>query len=392
MNRSRLTFLLLSLLVLLPLVSGALLARGNNEGDDSLFKYLSVFQDVLRLVRQQYVDDVSVERLMEGALDGAADALDPFTTFVPAEQVDRYREVLATGSRHSGLKVAKDRGVVYVISVADGSPAVTAGIERGDIITALGEEPTRSMPLWRVQSVLAGEPGEMVAMSLLRDGVASEVELTLGTYDPNLVDLETVEGVPLLRLLVLGEGTADAVRSALATIEAGEGAPDRLLIDLRETASDSTVAAYRVAGLFSDGSLGSLASKDEVLDTFDGEATPVWTGDLVVLLGRGSIGGAEVLASILQASAGATVVGQSSFGYTGRLTLTPLSNGAHVLLTDAFYTGPGGESLAEGVEPDVEVSERTRAFADKDLALDDLTLKRALEVLAGDEAELRDVA
>jgi carboxyl-terminal processing protease len=330
---------------------------------------------------------------MEGALDGAADALDPFTTFVPADQVEAYRAVLETGNRYSGLTVAKDRGVAYVISVAPASPAAVGGLERGDILTTVDGESTRSMPLWQLQAILSGEPGRTVTMSILRGGAEDDVEVTLGSWAPTLVDLEAVDGVPVLRVQLLGEGTADAVRSALATLASDEtlAAGGRLLIDLRETVSDDVEAAYEVGRLFSTGELGRLASSDGVIEVFAGMGEPIWERDLVVLQGRGSIGGAEVLASILQDSAAATVVGQRSFGYAGRLSLTPLSNGAHVLLTDAFYTGPDGEPISEGLEPDVEVSERTRTFAEKDLELDDLTLKRALEVLA-DDAAVRDVA
>lgn len=390
MNRSRLTFLLLSLVVVLPLVSGALLARSESEGDDSLFKYLSVFQDVLRLVKQAYVEQVSVDELMDGALDGAGDALDPFSTFVPVDRVDDYLEVLETGSRHSGVVLAKDRGVVYVISVSEGSPGAEAGLERGDIVTAIGGESTRSVPLWRIQWILAGEPGDVVDMSLLRDGVPSEVELTLGTYDPLLVDLVEHDGVPVLRIMVLGEATGAAIRSALGTIEP-HSEVSGLLIDLRETVSDDTESAYAAAQIFAGGELGTLTSHEGVIRTFLAEGDPIWRGDLVVLLGRGSIGAAEVMASVLQESAGATLVGQTSFGYAGRLTLMPLSTGAHVLLTDAFYSGPNGEPIVEGLTPDVEVSERTRSFGEKDLALDELTLKRALDLLLG-ETDLRDVA
>lgn len=390
MNRSRLSFLLLSIAVLLPLVAGAVLARSDDEGEDSLFKYLSVFQDVLRLVRQAYVEEVSVERLMEGALDGAADALDDFSTFVPSAQVDGYRAALATGNRHSGLVVAKDRGVLYVISVVEGSPGDAAGLKRGDVVTAIAGESTRPMPLWRAQSILAGAPGDQIEMSILRDGAASDHELTLGTFEPSLVSLSEHDGVAVMRIAVLGEGTGDALRTALETL-ADDPSAEGLLIDLRETVSQDMEAAYEVARNFAAGDLGTLSTSDGVIETFLGERDPIWQDDVVVLLGRGTIGAAEVLTSVLQEAAGATVVGQPSFGYAGRLTLRPLSSGAHVLLTDAFYSGPSGEPILESLAPDVEVSERSRSFAEKDLALGELTLRRAVEVLRG-EAEQRDAA
>ena len=389
MNRSRLSFLLLSIAVLLPLVAGAVLARGDEGDEDSLFKYLSVFQDVLRLVRQAYVEDVSVDQLMEGALEGAGDALDDFTTYVPASEVEAYRRVLATGDRHSGVAVAKDRGVVYVVSVTPGSPAAAVGLERGDVLTAIGGESTRTMPLWRAQSILAGEPGQKIGISLLRDGVAEEAELTLATFEPPLVNVTEHDGVAVVEIAVLGEGTDGALRSALETLTAA-GAPQGLLIDLRETVSANVEAAYQVARYFAAGDLGTLSSRHGVIRTFLADGEPIWRGDLVVLLGRGTIGAAEVLTSVLQQAAGATVVGQPSYGYAGRTTLRPLSNGAHVLMTDAFYSGPGGEPIRQSLMPDVEVGDRSRTYAEKDLALDELTLRRAVEVLR-DEA-LRDAA
>lgn len=389
MDRSRLTFLLLSLAVMLPIVTGALMARGDDESDDSLFKYLSVFQDVLRLVRQAYVEEISIDELMEGALDGTSDALDPFSTYVPAEAVDDYLAALEIGSSHSGMTVAKDNGIVYLISVDNGSPATVAELRPGDILTSIDGEPTRQMALWRVQKVLAGSPGTVLQLELLREGASQEVELTLGTFERSLVEIAEHQEVPLLRLDTIGPGTAAAVETALAELDearAGQAQAGGLIIDLRETVSLDTESAFEVGKLFAEGELGSLTTVDGVVDSFATEGPPAWGGDLVVLLGRGSIGGAEILAKILRESAGAKLVGQYSFGYAGRLSLMPLTSGAQFRLTDAFYAGPDGEPISEGIEPDVEVSVRTRSFAEKDIEIEELTLQRALEVLQnGDE-------
>lgn len=389
MNRSRLTFLALSLLVMLPLVSGALLARGDDEGDDSLYKYLSVFQDVLRLVRQTYVEDVSVEQLMEGALDGTSDALDPFSTFVPADQVEAYRRALDVGPARSGMVVAKDRGILYLLSVASGSPAAEAGLLRGDIVTAIGAESTRPMPLWRAQQILAGEPGTVVDLNLLRDGAVSEASLTLGPFDSELVRVGERQGIPVLEIVSLGAETTTAVRSVLAELEEGTS---RLLIDLRETVDADVESAYAVGELFASGELGRLTSSEGTEASFVTSGEPIFDGDLVVLIGNGTLGGAEVLASILRSSAGATLVGETSFGHAARLRLIPLSSGAHLRLSDAFYSGPSAEPIVEGLEPDVEVSERTRTFALKDVPLEDLTLRRGLEILRQGTVEEADEA
>lgn len=377
MNRTRTTFLLLSLLVMLPIVTGTLLARGEDDGDDSLYKYLSVFQDVLRLVRQSYVEEVAVDQLMEGALDGASDALDPFSTFVPAEEVEGYRSALEVGTSRSGLVLAKDRGILYAQSIAAGSPAAEADLERGDILTKIDGEPTRPMPLWRAQEILAGEPGRTIELDLLRDGAASTAQLTLAEFDPELVRTAERDGVPTLEIISLTPQTVGAVRSVLADL----GPTPWLLVDLRETVDRDTESAYAVGELFAAGDLGQLTSGEGVEATFTAAGTPLWQGDLVALVGSGTQGGAEILAAILKRSAGATLVGETTFGHAGKLDLVPLSTGANIRLTAAFYSGPDAAPIVEGIEPDVEVSERTRTFALKDVPLEDLTLQRGVEVL-----------
>lgn len=391
MNRSRLSFLLLSLLVLIPVVTGTLMARDDDEGDDSLFKYLSVFQDVLRMVRQAYVEEVSVETLMDGALDGATDALDPFSTFIPADKVETYRGVMTLGLSRSGLQVAKDRGIVYVVSVAAGSPASLAEIQPGDVLTTIDGRPTRLLPLWRIHQSLAGDAGTVVPLEMLRRGAPLEVELELADFEPGAVTVSSRDGVAVMHLPTVDASSVVAVRERLAELAASDS--EGLLLDLRDTVSESPEAAYALAELFTSGSLGTLRQGDAVIEVFDSDAEPVWQGDLVVLVGRGSLGGAEILATVLRESVGAQLVGQPSFGHAGRLTLVPLSSGAHLLLTDAFYAGPSGEPIRDAIEPDVEVSERTRRFADKDITIDDLTLRRGLELLTAPEVEeLEDVA
>ena len=112
MNRSRLIFVLLSVACLAPIVGSSLSRAATDEeaGEDSLSKQLSVFSEVLSLIRRAYVEEASVEKLLQGALDGSIDALDPLSTFVPADEVESYRRTREIGSRFSGLVVSKERG------------------------------------------------------------------------------------------------------------------------------------------------------------------------------------------------------------------------------------------------------------------------------------------
>lgn len=392
LSRGRLIFLFFSLATVLLVLTGTLLAstagRGKDDGKDSLYKYLAVFTEVLSLVDRAYVDDADMDSLMAGAFEGAADALDPFSLYVPSSDVDAYVATREVGMSHSGLLVLKERGVAYAASVTVGGPAAEAGVKRGDVISLIGEESTRDMPLFRIHTLLAGPVGTKLELETIRMGVKETVELELKAFTPPGVDLSVRDGVGVLRIDGFHADTKKNVEVSLDEILKGSALPGlndrgRLLIDLRGVAGGEEAAAYAVAGLFVSGELGVLKARDDVLETFSSGDEPRYTGRLVVLLDRGTQGPSEVLATVLHQQAGATLVGTYSFGHSGRQTLVRLSNGGRLQLTDAFYTGPDREPIQEGLEPDVAV--RQLAAADADAESEDAILEKGLEVLLAEE-------
>lgn len=386
MSKSRLLFFLLSLAVLLPVISVSLTAAATqrDDDDDSLSKHLSVFSEVLSLVRRAYVEETSVEDLLAGALDGSTDALDPMSTFVPAGSVAEYREARQIGRRHSGMVVAKERGIAFVLSVDVDSPAERAELEHGDIIAQIEGVSARRMPLWRLQMLLAGEPGTELELEILRRGQSHETTLELGTYETKPPSLEYRDDTALLRIVRFEQQDVAPLRELLAGLKAESH--DRLLIDLRGVSGGDYPVAYAMAGLFVDGQLGELKTRKESSLQFQGLEQPLWSGDTVLLVNSGTQGAAEVFATVMRQQAGSQLVGRRTFGHAGRQRLIPLSDGSQVLLTDAFYSGPDGEPIKQGLDPDVTVSEFTRSLAEQDRSIDDLTLERGLEVLL-DEGE-----
>src|ERR1700712_4510251 len=141
MNRSRIAFLVLSAALVLPILAGTLLraagAKEKSTEEDSFYKYLSVFSEVLGLVRQAYVDEPDTRALMSGALDGTTDALDPFSLYVPGDQLASYQQAQSVGRHYSGLALLKERGVAYVVAVEKGSPAAQANVRVGDIVSKI---------------------------------------------------------------------------------------------------------------------------------------------------------------------------------------------------------------------------------------------------------------
>jgi carboxyl-terminal processing protease len=386
--RSR--FLAVSLLVCAALSAASWVAaqsRKDTPDPDSLYKYLSVFSEVLGLVRHAYVEDTEVQRLMSGAYEGTADALGTFTVYVPADRVAEFRRVRSTSSRSTGLLMVRERGWIYVAGVADGSVAELAGFERGDLVAKVDGEATRDLQVWEIEAHLQSRAGVPVAVTVLRQGENHDLTLPAGGSEPApeapAVAVERVREVPVLRITRFDAETAPAVGAELKRL-AQQGA-GKLLVDLRGTGGGDAEAAYRVGELLVSGELGTLKRRDEVRTRYAAAGTPAWRGELAVLIDRGTLGAAEVLASVLDQGAKATLVGEPSFGHAGRTAQIELSSGALLELTDAFYTGPDGELLDESLEPDLVVDERSRRLGERELTVDELILQRGIGVLSGEE-------
>ena len=130
MTRGRLSFLLVSGLLVVSILSGTILGQARSKtSEDSFYKYLSVFSEVLRLVRQAYVDETDLRTLMAGALEGSSDALDPFSFYIPAAEVEAYMTARAIGSGRSGVRVVKLRGAVYVLGGSTHRASLASGAQ-----------------------------------------------------------------------------------------------------------------------------------------------------------------------------------------------------------------------------------------------------------------------
>ena len=392
MSRGRLFFISISLVVVAAMLGGTMLAANerSKDGADSPYKYLSMFVEVLDLVRRAYVDETDTAVLMEGALEGAPDALGPFALYVPAAAIDRYQAADTIGDAHSGMTVLKDRGVAFVAGVAAGGPAAEAGIERGDLLSQINGKSTREMPLWEIYATLAGPVGGEISLQRIRMGEQEDVRFALATFEAPSVVLEARRGVAVLDVERIDDSTQGDVEIALATVGGrGEQLPglekrDRLIVDLRDLIGGEPGAAYEIAGLFVKGELGTLTGRGETLETFASEPGPRWHGDIVVLVDGGTQGAAEILASVLAQQENVDLIGLPTFGHSGRESLLELSNGDRLRMTTAYYTGPDGTPLSERLEPDLVV--RPRVFAlDTDESLDDI-LERGLAIVLGEES------
>jgi carboxyl-terminal processing protease len=348
-----------------------------------LYKQLSVFTEVLTLIGRAYVEETSVEDLLAGAMDGATDALDPFSTYIPESAVEDYMQRGGAGIERSGLTIIKQRGIALAAAVEANSPSASAGIFRCDVLTEINSKTTRGLPLWAIQNILAGDPGTKVDLKVHRPGETQNISITLEDFAGARPSLSTRREAAVLSIGRFAGGVDLDVGELLGDLVSnGE---DKLIIDLRGHAGGGYESAYEIARHFVRGELGNLQEKGDSVKQYSSSTTPLWAGKLMVLVDRSSIGPSEVLATILRQGAGAQLVGERTFGYAGRLSLLALDDGSKLLATDGFYTGPSGEPIDSSIVPDVVVSNADRRFAEPEIPLDDLILDRALELIQSDQ-------
>lgn len=388
MNRSRGLFLLVSLAVLVPVMTTVLWSAGrrSTDGDvDSPYKNLAIFSEVLNLIRSNYVDPTDSGQLMAGAFDGMGDALDPFSTWVPVDQLAVADAANAVGRSRSGLTLLKDQGIAFVLAVEAGSPAAQAGLQAGDIVAEIDGRSTREMPAWALEAQLAGSVGTTLKLRVLRQGDDLKLDLPLADYQPPAPEVVEHEGLPMLRIGSFGPETVAQARALVEGLAAREAT--QLLVDLRGVAGGSPAAAFGLAALFADGELGQLAGRSDEPRRFNGESAPLWRGEIVVLVDASSQGPAEILAAVLRARAGARLVGVETFGWAGEVEPVELSDGSRLRLTTAFYAPAGGAPISTGLAPDLLVDDFPSHFGDREKPLADRILERGVGLLRGSDAE-----
>ncbi len=396
MTRGRLVFTLCSLFTVLMVAGGSLLAANNrqtDDGSDSLYKYLTVFTEVFSLVDRAYVDEQEEQTLIDGALEGTLDALDPFSMFIPAGGVQTWELVQKIGIRHSGMLVLKERGIVYVVAVEPGSPADELGFKPQMIISEVDGQRTRLMNLLSIQATFAKPVGTVLDIERLDQGKKERLQMTLAEYPTPAVELRVEEGMAVLRIPAFRGDVAKDVEASLQTFAdtssltlAGLKDRDRLLLDVRGVVGGEPATAYEVAELFSGGKLGSLRGRFGELESFESAGAPLWTGHkLGILMGRNTQGSAEVLASVLEQSVEAHLLGETSFGHAGQGGIVELSNGARLAITQAFYTGPDDVPLNKGLQPDQRL--RPDFDLDDQDSDRDTVLEKALQWMSEDQEE-----
>ena len=325
---------------------------------EDAYRHLRIFEDVVSLISENYVEDADLDEVMDGALAGLAGGLDADSTFLSAESVARLQSGAEAGPAGIGVETVA-RYYTQIVGVRDGSPADRAGLRPGDYIRAIDDEPTRRLSGVDAVARLRGEPGAAVRLSLLRGNTSEPYDIDLVRETPSGPDVShrmLADGIGYVRVAALGEGAAGAIERAAGAL-AAEGA-QQLVIDIRNCAGGSFDEGIAAARLFVGE--GTLLQREEtggvqtpIAATAAGSAidTPV-----LLLTDYGTAAGAELFAAGLTGAGRAESVGQRTAGRVSLQKLIPLPDGSGLWLSWARYLHASGAALHRtGVEPDVPV-------------------------------------
>jgi carboxyl-terminal processing protease len=381
-HRARLLLALVSTGLIGYIAVGSLLARV--LGDTS-YGQLAIFNEVVRLVIDSYVEPVNVDRAMAGARLGMADALDGDSSYLDPEEFRLYQQPPREPDAEIGLVLTRRFSFVMVVSPRPGSPAEKAGLRPGDILKSIDERHTRPMPAVVADRLLRGAPGSSVKLAVLRAGADPfEVTVVRERVLPVAASSRMIDGgTGYLQVADFGPTTAEDVRVRVEALKR-EGA-ERLLLDLRGAAWGAPADGARVAELFLQG--GPVAKvvgrrADEELLQADASRN-AWSGPLVALVGNGTAGPGEIVAAALADAGRAKLVGERTFGRAALTKVVPLPEGG-LVLTVAKYMSPKGTSIhGEGLTPSVPVAAEREEDEDlpEGMSPPDRVLEKGLEVV-----------
>jgi carboxyl-terminal processing protease len=345
----------------LALLSNPAIAAAEKGSDTDTYRLLSLFGDVFERVRNEYVEPVSDEELIEAALNGMLTSLDPHSGYLNPKSF-RDMQVQTKGEFGGlGIEVTMENGWVKVISPIDDTPAAKAGLQPNDFITHLNGEAVQGLSLNDAVDRMRGPVNTDIKVTVRREGQAPfEVTLTRAVIKIQTVKYKLQDNVGYIRVTQFVESTDTNLRKAIDQLKKDAGGNlQGFVLDLRNNPGGLLDQAVAVSGDFLDkGEIVSTRSRHpEDTQRFNAHGKDLTDGlPLVVLINDGSASASEIVAGALQDHRRAILLGTKSFGKGSVQTIMPLKDHGAIRLTTARYYTPSGRSIqAVGIEPDIKV-------------------------------------
>ena len=323
------------------------------------YKQLNLFGDVFQRVQEQYVEEVTDKKLIESAISGMLQSLDPHSSYLSAES---YKDMqVKTKGKFGGLgiEITMEDGVVKVVSPIDDTPAAKAGMQSGDLIIGVNGESIRGLTINESVSKLRGPVGSKVIITVVRDKKDPyEIEIKRDVIKIKSVKHNTIKNIGYVRLTTFSDTTTSGLEKAINEIKKDVGNKFQgLILDLRNNPGGLLNQSISVANSFlNQGEIVSTQGRkdDDTSRVFAKKGDLINGKPLIVLINSGSASASEIVAGALKDHSRAIIIGTRSFGKGSVQSIIPLAgNGAMRLTTARYYTPSGVSIQAKGIEPDI---------------------------------------
>lgn len=349
----------------------------------------NLIKDVIEEINTNYADNITKEKLEEGAINGMLNFLDEYSLYISQDEFEALNQSARGAYLGIGVEIKQTKEGIEIISVIDDSPAAQAGLKPSDIVTHIDNKEVSNMPIKAIYSKLGSDTGMKITLSGVRNKTEKfDIKLRKTVIQLQTVKLDFVEDIAIIKINYFNEGTVAAVKSAIKDVKKHKSAA--LILDLRNNPGGILEQAVETAELFlNKGSkIVELKSRnvDESREIRSEENDKLEGKPMALLIDRNSASGSEVVAAALGENKRAIVVGENSYGKGSLQTIIPLPGKGAIKLTTAFLYSPNGNKLSKnGVAPDIQIDQTPQITenAENDEDTQDPTIQRTVDLLHG---------
>src|SRR5216684_5362438 len=367
--KTKAVVLVASFAILLFMVVGEL-GGVRASSNDGAYRQLQVYSEVLSRVRSEYVEEPNIPLVTDGALHGLLESLDANSSYLSPAQYKEYKSHRSEARGEIGAAVSKRFGYAAVVSVIPGGPADKAGLQATDIIEAIEGKSTREMSLAEVHSLLSGQPGSNVTVSVVRARRAEPQKMVI-TRDlvtiPPVAEKMIEDGIGYVRVDALTKGKTQEIAGKIKVLE--QSGAKKLILDLRNDSDGEESEGISTANLFlNHGTITYLQGQKHPREAFNAEPSKaITTLPIAVLVNKGTAGAAEIVAAAILENARGDVVGEKTFGDGSVQKTIDLPDGSALILSVAKYYSPSGKAIQDAsVTPTVVVADAEDAVGPED--------------------------
>ena len=357
----------------------------SGKDNENLYKKIDLFGEVLDKVKKEYVDEINESDVMDAAINGVLQYLDPYSVYMNPELFESMQTDTKGEFGGLGIEVSMEAGVVKVISPIDDTPASKAGIKAGDYIIKINDVQVQGKTLMEAVKLMRGPVGSSIDLTIRRRG---EKKIINKTIVRKMIQVKSVEAkiiknnIGYLRLKSFNSNSSKQLVEKIRNFEKSKKLTGYIL-DLRNNPGGLLTQAINVTDFFlNDGEIVSTKGRkaSENRRFFAKKGDKVKGKPLIILINNGSASASEIVAGALKDHKRAILLGENTYGKGSVQSIIPLSDGGGMRLTISKYYLPSGQSISEiGVSPDILVEEESEDF--KINSVSDNQLNYAIKLL-----------